>query len=197
MANYKQMMDMPYLGCYSLEELPKKEITLTIKSIAAGKIIGEGGKTSKKPVATWVESGGVIKPMVLNSTNCKIISDLAKSTDTDDWIGLRITIFAGKVTFGGKLVDGLQIRPFLADPVKPAPAKTTTPAPTAPVVSCTDCKKSITAYGTNTPAMIAASSKLKFGRELCVDCAKTAAAIRAEADQTTPDTTDADKEKQE
>jgi hypothetical protein len=164
--NYKMMMDMPYLGAYSLADLPKKEITLTIKSVKAEKIIGEGGKSNRKPVARFKEEGqaispdNVVKPMVLNSTNCKTLADLAKSNDTDNW-NLRITVFATQTTFGGKQTDCLRIRPFLAEEPK-----------TAAPVKCEGCGNNVISTGGYTADQIVKMAREKYNKTFCMACAK-------------------------
>lgn len=50
---------------------------------------------------------------------------------------------------------------------------------TATPIYCEDCKAPITARGDRTAQQMAAASKAKFGRVLCVDCAKDEAARNA------------------
>ena len=59
--------------------------------------------------------------------------------------------------------------------------QTGTPAnqSTATPIYCEDCKAPITAHGDRTAQQMAAASKAKFGRVLCVNCAKDEAARNA------------------
>ena len=68
----------------------------------------------------------------------------------------------------------------LPEDAEPAP-KTGTPASqsTATPIYCEDCKAPITAHGDRTAQQMAAASKAKFGRVLCVNCAKDEAARNA------------------
>lgn len=68
----------------------------------------------------------------------------------------------------------------LPEDAEPAP-KTGTPVnqSTATPIYCEDCKAPITAHGDRTAQQMAAASKAKFGRVLCVDCAKDEAARNA------------------
>ena len=50
---------------------------------------------------------------------------------------------------------------------------------TATPIYCEDCKSPITSHGDRTAQQMAAASKAKFGRVLCVDCAKEEAARNA------------------
>ena len=50
---------------------------------------------------------------------------------------------------------------------------------TATPIYCEDCKAPITAHGDRTAQQMAAASKTKFGRVLCVNCAKDEAARNA------------------
>ena len=75
MAHWKTMANYDYLGAYSLDGIAK-EVTLTIASVKKELVKGEGGMTDECIVASFEEKnvGGVIvKPMILNKTNCKKI----------------------------------------------------------------------------------------------------------------------------
>jgi hypothetical protein len=72
-------------------------------------VIGADGKKDECTVARFVEAG--IKPMILNATNCKTITALAKSPYIEQWPGVRIQVFATQVKAGGDVVDALRIRP--------------------------------------------------------------------------------------
>jgi hypothetical protein len=49
------------------------------------------------------------KGMVLNKTNARTIGDVF-GEDTDDWLGKAVEVFAMKVDFQGRMVDGLRVR---------------------------------------------------------------------------------------
>lgn len=185
MPNYKTMMDLPYLGAYSLENIKEHELTLTIKAVKGEEITGEGGLKNKKPVLYFHENA---KPMVLNSTNAKTLTTLAGSSDTDAWVGLRITVFASKTKFGRDMVDCLRIRPFLA---KPATASTKQPDP----IKCADCGKTVTAYTapsgkTFTAENIAENAMKKYSRVRCMECITADAQLRPS--EPSPDQTEGD-----
>jgi len=53
---------------------------------------------------------GKAKTLALNVTNANMVKELADSDDTDDWIGLKVTLFATKVDFQGKRVLAIRIK---------------------------------------------------------------------------------------
>lgn len=52
--------------------------------------------------------------LVMNVTNCQILSDITKSPNLEDWKGKTINLYVTKVNFKGGITDGIRIRPFLA-----------------------------------------------------------------------------------
>ena len=67
---------------------------------------------------------GKDKGMVLNKTNARTIGDIF-GDDTDDWRGKAVELFAMKVDFQGRMVDGLRVR------VLPAARQSASIAPNA------------------------------------------------------------------
>lgn len=57
--------------------------------------------------------------VVLNGTRHDVMCQLAKSKDTDDWIGAEVVVCAGVTSYQGKRTGCIEFR---------APAKKTTPA---------------------------------------------------------------------
>jgi hypothetical protein len=104
-----------FLYSYNLDG---KEFTLTIKTVVPGELIGEKGKTSKKPIATFEETP---KKLALNTTNCKVIQALYKTADYTQWAGKRITIYATTTQMGPDVVDCIRVRQVIPAPKK-APA---------------------------------------------------------------------------
>jgi len=74
----------------------------------------------KKPVLHFV---GKSKGMVVNKTNWGVLEAATGQTDSDDWAGYSIVIYSAKVSYQGKMVDGLRVddRPgAVKAPAKPA-----------------------------------------------------------------------------
>jgi hypothetical protein len=80
------------------------DITLTIEGVE----IKQFDDGTKKAVISF---GGTDKRLVVNKTNALMINEVAGSRDTDHWIGKQITLYGTKVEYGGKLTDGIRVRP--------------------------------------------------------------------------------------
>jgi hypothetical protein len=106
MADYRSMFDRDYIGAW---DLGGKDVTVTIASVAAGELVGNGGKKAKKPI---VKFEGKEKGFALNKTNGKIIAGMY-GTDTTAWIGKRITIYPTETTFGSEQMECIRVRPVV------------------------------------------------------------------------------------
>ena len=104
MADYRTMFDRKYIFAY---DLAGRDVTVTIKEVVEGKLVGEGGKESRKPIM-YIE--GKERGLGLCKTNCKTIAELYGTTDTREWRGKRVTLYPTKTMFGGKEVDCIRIR---------------------------------------------------------------------------------------
>jgi arabinogalactan endo-1,4-beta-galactosidase len=101
-------------------DLDNKEITVTMTDVRMEQI-GE----DNKPVLYFQ---GKEKGMVLNKTNAASIANLY-GDDTTDWTGEAITLFSAMVSFQGKTVPAIRVKP----PSRKAAAKKPAAAP-APAV---------------------------------------------------------------
>lgn len=101
------------------DELGSARPTVTIERVVTEDIGGD-----QKPVVFFK---GKTKGLVLNKTNALHIAEIAGSTDTDDWGGTVITLYATKTEFQGKRVPCIRI----AEVDRPAPKR-------APVVEPSD-----------------------------------------------------------
>lgn len=75
---------------------------------------------------------GKNKQLVANKTNANIIAENTGTSETDNWVGKRISLYVKKVEFQGKLVPAIRV--VLNDtpapaPVRPAPAPARQPDP--------------------------------------------------------------------
>lgn len=157
MADIMRMGKNPnYLGSWDLDEMPGREITLTIDRIVDEEVVNNG----KKEVCTacyWTDKA--YKPMILNVTNKKTICKLYKTKDTDKLRGKAVTIGIDKVKAFGDVYDALRIRPRI-------PKITTASSP-----KCEQCKRDIVASGSMTAEQVAAYTAKKYGKQLCAECA--------------------------
>lgn len=110
---------------------------MNINDIFAGKYIKAGNLTSGEEYHAVIDavdledvSKGEMKPVirfkgwsqgfVLNKTNSKTISKIAGSGDTDDWIGVGITLYQSETEMAGDTVECIRVRlkPPTADQIK-------------------------------------------------------------------------------
>lgn len=82
-------------------DLKGQHITVTIDRIAFESMDGK-----LKPVAYF---RGKEKGMVLNKTNSNAIESMVGSAETNDWAGVRVSLFPTKVEYQGKRVDAIRI----------------------------------------------------------------------------------------
>ena len=86
-----------YLGSWDLEELPNKEVTLTIAKIVDEDVV-TNGKKERCTVCYWAEPGW--KPMIWNVTNKKTVAKVYHTKDTEQLVGK-----AGKLRHGKEVFD--------------------------------------------------------------------------------------------
>lgn len=150
-GDYRKFMDKNYLGSWDVPD--DEDLILTIDKCARDDVKNERG-SEKKLTLHFVED---YKPMILNATNSKAISEAVGSTKVEDWAGKRVAIFTQKVTAFGGTTDALRIRPF---------------APKETKVFCEECGTEIQAHGSYSVNKIVTMSRAKFGQDLCWECAK-------------------------
>ena len=97
--------------------------------------------------------------MICNATNAKTITKVAGSPYIEDWKGVKIALYSEEVSAFGETVDALRVRPY--------PPKTEE-------YICRDCGCVIADEGKYTARAIAQSARSRFGRNLCMACAKEA-----------------------
>lgn len=78
-----------------------KRAVMTIESVVIENIGDED-----KPVAYFTESK---LGLVLNKTNANMIAEIAKSEETDNWIGVKIILYSTKVDYQGRRVDAIRV----------------------------------------------------------------------------------------
>lgn len=105
LTHWKKEFNYDFLGSYSL--LPDEEKTLTIKETKKQKVKGADGKEQECFVAYFLEPE---KPMILNKTNCKVISKVYDTPYIENWKGIRIVVYAAKVKAFGDVVDALRVK---------------------------------------------------------------------------------------
>lgn len=148
-GDYRKFMDKNYLGSWDVPD--GEDLVLTIDHVARDDVKNERG-SEKKLTLHFVED---YKPMILNATNSKYISQAYGSTRVEDWAGKRIAIHTEKVTAFGGTTDALRIRPY--------PPKVTE-------VFCEDCGQLIKEKNGFSVNKIVTRSQALFGKNYCYDC---------------------------
>jgi hypothetical protein len=154
-THWKNLTNPNYLGGYSIPE--GQDIIVTIDYVRREEITGTNGKKEFEVVAHL--KNGVL-PFILNKTNMKTIQKLYGSPYIEDWSGRAVQIyFDPTVKFGRETLGGLRIRPFVPKQEK------------IPLV-CEDCGGAIVGTETFAAEKIAAHAYEKYGKALCISCAK-------------------------
>ncbi|WP_281512254.1 hypothetical protein [Mammaliicoccus vitulinus] len=110
--HWKNLSDYQYLGAYSLDGITDS-ITLTIKKITSERVTCEGGASENCIIAYFKETnvnGVVIKPMILNKTNCKTIEKLYHTGDVDKWSDKKIIVYATTTKFQRDILPCLRVK---------------------------------------------------------------------------------------
>lgn len=154
-THWKKLTNPDYLGAYALED--GQDIILTINFVREEKVTGTDGKKDDCVVAHFAERG--VKPMILNSTNMKMITKVLGTPYIEGWAGKKIQIGVKKVKAFGDIVDALRVRDFL-------PGETTAPLP-----KCESCGKDIQPTRSMTSEQVARYTADKYGQALCAFCA--------------------------
>lgn len=104
-THWKKLNNPNYLGAYELLGVTE-ELTVTIERVVKEPVKGTDGKSEDCTIA-YLKGH---KPMILNATNCKIISKLYNTPFIEDWKGLKITLIVQQVKAFGDIVDALRVK---------------------------------------------------------------------------------------
>ena len=161
MADIMKMGKNPnYLGSWDLEDVPNRELILTIEQIRDEEVMNDG----RKEICTvlhWTDK--TYKPMIVNVVNKKTLCKLYKTKDTEKLRGKTIIIGTDKVKAFGDVHDALRIRPRIPQ-IKQENAP-----------KCEQCGKDIAGAGRMQPEQMAEYTRTKYGKRLCAECATAAA----------------------
>ena len=155
LTHWKVFQNPDYLGAYAFQ--PNEEKVLTIDRVEVGTVYNtEINRKEQKRVMYFRERD--VKPLILNTTNAKIITDLLRTPYVQQWAGRKIILVVEKVKWRKELVDGVRVKRQVIEEKQ------------EPVFTCEICKKKIQASGTFTAQQIAMGTKSKYGKILCMDC---------------------------
>ena len=110
-THYRKAFNSPYLSSADI-------VAPTVLTINHVTLEGDKSKKTKDQFNTAyfsekeIRHGEILKPMILNATNSRILKELSGSHFIDDWQGIKVTIYVdGNVRFGRDTVEGLRISP--------------------------------------------------------------------------------------
>jgi len=101
--HYKLMFPSEYVGAHDLQG---EDRDVTIQDVKIEELRLVGGIKQDKPVMSFSDAK---KKMVLNKTNAATIAGLLGS-ETDEWRGWKITLYATTTKFGRDTVDCIRVR---------------------------------------------------------------------------------------
>jgi hypothetical protein len=86
-------------------DVPKRGITLVIEDVTEEEVNGDGEGKQKKWALKFKDEDQLL---VLNKTNAAILAE-AFGPDTDGWLNKAIALRTEKVSFGGRMTDGIRV----------------------------------------------------------------------------------------
>lgn len=102
-THWKKLTNPNYIGAHDLQ--PNQKVKIIIDSVSQEKVKGADGKEEMCIVAKIRNT----KPLILNKTNCKIITEVLGTPYIEEWSGREITIYSAKVKAFGEMVDAIRI----------------------------------------------------------------------------------------
>lgn len=120
-THYRKVFKSDHLGVADLEEFieEKRPLIFTIKEVKQEFNISVAGRKGNHNIAYFIEN---IKPLVLNSTNSKIVKSFNNDSPfVEDWKLTKIELYIdANVKMKGETVGGVRIRPIQPkDKIKP------------------------------------------------------------------------------
>lgn len=173
-THWKKLVDTNYLGSW---DITSGRMTLIIANVKKERIFNQNKNAEESCiVASFTDER--YKPMILNKTNCKTMQKLTGTPYIEKWAGQRIEIKTEKVRAFGELVDALRINKTAPEVESKPQTVTELPKIESEPLKCEDCSGAITEYGGYKPEQIALSTKGKYGKSLCWECAAKAKAAK-------------------
>lgn len=82
-------------------DLQNKRVAVTIDKVTVEDIANE-----KRAVVYF---RGKLRGLVLNKTNAAMIAEIAGSSETSEWTGVKMSLYPTRVDFQGRRVDAIRI----------------------------------------------------------------------------------------
>jgi len=104
-THWKKLDNPNYLGAYSLLDGVTQELTATIEKVVIEEVKSDRGA---EPCKVAYLKGQ--KPLILNTTNCKIITKLFDTPFIEEWAGRDITLHVEKIKAFGETMAALRVK---------------------------------------------------------------------------------------
>lgn len=103
-THWKKLTNPNYIGAHDLQ--PGQEAKITIESVVKEMVKGADGQQTECIVAKIKGT----KPLILNRTNCKIISKVLDTPYIEEWSGKQVLIYSAKVKAFGEVMDAIRVK---------------------------------------------------------------------------------------
>ena len=103
-THYRKLKNPDYLGSYDFQ--PGEERTVTVKDVKNETVKSAEGETT----CTVVHFIEPYKPMILNSTNGKMLNKLFDTPYIEDWRGKSFKLVVKSIRAFGETVDALRVK---------------------------------------------------------------------------------------
>ena len=104
LTHWKRLQNPTYLGSYDFQ--PGEERIVTVKDVKREMVKGQDG-TEEHTIVHFVEG---YKPMIMNATNSKMLTNLSGSPYVEKWIGTSFKLVVVKIKAFGEFIDALRIK---------------------------------------------------------------------------------------
>jgi hypothetical protein len=107
---------------FRADDFPPAGLPVKIEGVTR-ELIGQGADQKTKPIISFVNQ---TKRLVMNATNYDSIADILGSSNTDDWAGRIITLYADTTRYSGKMTPCVRVKRYqkpAAVAVKPQPTE--------------------------------------------------------------------------
>lgn len=150
-THWKKLTSPNFLGSWDFQ--PGEEKTVTIREVKREIVQNQNG-SEECTVAYFAEA---VKPLILNKTNAGMIAKVWGTPFIEDWPGKKIALKVKKVSAFGDMVDAVRVS-------KDRPADET--------IICEVCGEAVLPVAGRTAKEIAAATKAKYHKVMCMACAK-------------------------
>ena len=108
-------------GLLYAHHLQGKPCTVTIERVSAAKLVGQAGRTSRKPMLHF---RGTSRGFAICKTDARTLERIAGSGDVDRWIGVSVTLVPTTTRTSDGDVPCIRIAPKAAKASDAAPIET-------------------------------------------------------------------------